>query len=312
MILREFPNLPPRPETPANAAFRRWFYERWGRENALLVCAGSRAEYMPYTQTLSIKCAWGGAEHYLLGSRQLAVDGDHYLILNEGRHYGARIASPTPVTSLAVFFRPGMADEVHAAATMSAERALDCEHEPARRATGFAEHLRAHDAKASPLLASLRAAVEAGEDDEHWLEERLQALLWAMLDAEPGFRQRGRRIAGTSRSTHAELLTRIDRAADYMLSCHAEPMTLDEIAAVARLSKYHLVRLFRQVHGLTPFVFLARKRARVARELIERTELGLDEVVELAGFGSRYTMFRQLRAHCGAGGRALRHRSTHG
>ncbi len=308
MILREFPDLPPRPETPSNAPYRRRFYERWGRENALLLCAGSRVEYVPYTQTLSIKCAWGGPEHYLLRSRRLAVDADHYLILDEGSHYGARIANPTPVTSMAVFFRPGMADELLAAASMSSERALDREHEAARRASSFAEHLRPHDGVVSPRLASLRAAVEAGEDDEGWLEERLQALLWAMFDAEPGFRQRGRRLAGTSRSTHAELLTRIDRAADYIVSCHAEPMALDDIAAVARLSKYHLVRLFRQVHGLTPFAFLARKRAKVARELIEASDLGLNEIVELSGFGSRYTMFRQLRTHCGGSGRALRRR----
>lgn len=309
MILREFPDLPPRPPTPANIGFRRSFYQRWGRENALLLATARRVEFVPYTQRLSIKCAWGGAEHYLLPDRRLAVDAEHYLVLNDGEHYGARIASPTPVTSMSVFFRPGMADELNAAATLAPGQWLERETESGRRPLAFGQQLRPHDAGLHAQLLALRAAVEAGADDEDWLEERLQALLWALRAIEPGVRERSRRIAGASRSAHAELLARIDRAADFLLSCHAEPVTLDRVAAVARLSKYHLVRLFRQVHGVTPFAFLARKRTQVARELIERSDLGLDEIVELSGFGSRATMFRQLRVRCGNGGRALRRRT---
>jgi len=36
MILTELPDLPPRPETPANAAFRRDYVARWTKENTLL------------------------------------------------------------------------------------------------------------------------------------------------------------------------------------------------------------------------------------------------------------------------------------
>jgi hypothetical protein len=39
LILTNMPDLPPRPETPANASFRRDFYRRWGRE--WCVVAGS-------------------------------------------------------------------------------------------------------------------------------------------------------------------------------------------------------------------------------------------------------------------------------
>ena len=41
MILTELPDLPPRPETPANAAFRRDYVARWGKENTVL-CGRTR------------------------------------------------------------------------------------------------------------------------------------------------------------------------------------------------------------------------------------------------------------------------------
>lgn len=136
----------------------------------------------------------------------------------------------------------------------------------------------------------------------------MQGLLWAMLHAEPGWRERSRPLQAFSRSAHAELLNRVDRATDYIYSSYSAPITLDDIAAAAALSKYHLVRVFRQVHGVTPMALLMRTRARAAARLIETGALTLAQVQAQAGFGSRTTLFRQLRRHCGAGGLALRRR----
>ena len=99
MILTSMPDLPPRPLTVGNAAFRESFYQRWGRENAV-VCGRTReAEYATHRQTLSIKAAWGGRERYLLSDREVAVDDDHWLVIDEGRAYGSVLRAPvTPVT----------------------------------------------------------------------------------------------------------------------------------------------------------------------------------------------------------------------
>lgn len=308
MILKQLPDLSPRPSTPAQAEFRRWFYERWGRENAIILGRATRAEYPPFTQTLSIKRAWGGSEDYLLRGRRLAVGGTYCLILNEGAHYGARIASPTPVTSMAVFFRPRVAQELAGAAAQSPQQMLDTEQQAPLSECSFAEHLRPLSPALDHRLSRMRDAVIAGEDDEQWLEEQVQALLWEMLASERGWRSRGLALADLCRSAHVELLARLDRVTDYMISCHAQPLTLDELAVVARLSKFHFVRLFRRVHGVTPMAFLARLRTRAAERLVLDTTLALDEVAELSGFGSRQTLFRQLRRYSGDGGRALRRR----
>ena len=310
MILTELPDLLPRPPTLANAAFRRWFYERWGRENAIILGRARRAEFPPFRQALSIKRAWGGHEDYLLDSRRLRVDEAHCLVLNEGAEYGARIESAGPVTSMAVFFRPNMAQELAAAAFLSGAAVLDRGLDPPQRPSGFGEHLRLVTAGLERRLCALRDAVLAGEDDEQWLEEELQDLLWEMWAAELGWRRRGLVLTGMCRSAYAELLSRVDRATDFMLSCHTQSITLDEIAAAARLSKYHLVRVFREVHAITPMVFLNRQRAFTAQRLIEQGGLGLDEVARVCGFGSRQTLFRQLRRHCGGGGRSLRGLAT--
>lgn len=316
MILRELPDLAPRPLTPANAGFRQWFAEHWGRENAIVMGWSRGVEFPPHTQTLSIKRAWGGeGEDYLLTSRRLRVDAGHCLILNQGGHYGARIRSREPVLSFGVFFRPGMAEEIAHAARQNSAQMLAAEGEAGRMAAGFAEHLRPADGVLDAELTRLRDAVLAGRgetsgdaDDEAWLEEGLQSLLWRMLEAEPGWRGRSQALASLSRSQHAELLSRLDSVTDLMLSDPAALLDLDTLAATARLSKYHLVRCFRALHGCTPMAWLARRRAERALRLLADARLSLDEVAALSGLGSRQTLFRQLRRHAGAGGQALRER----
>lgn len=314
MILRELPDLAPRPLTAANAAFRQWFAAHWGRENAVVMGWSRDVEFPPHTQTLSIKRAWGGeGEDYLLPARRLRVDASRCLILNEGGHYGARISSREPVLSFGVFFRPGMAAELAHAARQTPAQALDAGGEAGTLGLGFAEHLRPADGALGAELTRLRDDILAGRGaslvdahDEAWLEERLQSLLWCMLDAEPGWHARSGPLSALSRGQRAELLARIDRATDYMLSCQSQALTLDDIAGVARLSKYHFVRCFRAVHGSTPMAWLTQRRTDHALRLLRDPTLSLDEIALRSGLGSRQTLFRQLRRHRGAGGQVLR------
>src|SRR3954464_10325914 len=112
MILTELPDLPPRPETAANAAFRRDYVARWGHENTVL-CGETRfAEYPRVVHPLSIKMAWGGREIYRLRRREVHVRAGSHLVLDEGEEYGSTLRSERPATSFSVFLRQGLADEI--------------------------------------------------------------------------------------------------------------------------------------------------------------------------------------------------------
>lgn len=312
MILREFPDLPPRPKTPRNAPFRREFYRRYGNEH-VLICGQTRdAVYAPFTHTLSIRSAWGGAHHFLVGNRRLSVDDDSYLILNEGNHYGSEVSSLTPVGSLCLFFRRGYAAEVFAAMSATPERALDDGPAAAPRPVQFAENLRPHDQSITPRLRAIRERIAGGCEDEAWCEEQLTDLLAAMIAAETKPAPLVAELVEPARATREEIDRRLGWAADYMLSAYGEPLTLDDVAAAARLSKFHLLRLFKRRYGMTPHEFLTRKRLGVARRLLDETELTIAEVADQAGFGSRSALFRHLRGVYGAGGRDLRRRTGEG
>lgn len=303
MILTTLPDLAPRPQTEANAEFRRRFYARWGRENAVVCGHAVFAEYAEFAQTLSVKMAAGGRERYFLGRREVAVDDDNFLVLNEGARYGSllRAALPggPPAWTFAVFFRPGMQREVAAARAQRLEAALDAPGAAASAGTasgampgpvGFAEHLRPHGGALSQRLRQLAGAVQAGERDELWLEEQCTALLDAMLDAEAA----PRLAAGARAAQRTELQRRLRVAADFIESHYTEPLTLDRMAEVACLSRYHFVREFARAFGLSPHAWLTRKRARAARRCLHEGPVDREMLAFHCGFGSRWALARAL------------------
>jgi AraC family transcriptional regulator len=64
--------------------------------------------------------------------------------------------------------------------------------------------------------------------------------------------------------------------------------TLEQIAAVARLSPYHFARQFRAATGLPPYQYVIARRVERAREALQAgPELSLAEVAARAGFSDQ-------------------------
>jgi AraC-like DNA-binding protein len=256
----------------------------------VLVCGFTQyAEYASHGQTLSIKAAWGGREHFFLREREVALDDDHWWVLNEGHRYASVLRNARPMRSLAIFFRPGLADEVAAARTQRGDAALD-DPMPVAREARFAEHLRPHGGEMTRHLHALWNAVQDGQRSEVWLEEQALLLVERLFEAEPA-------PSPARRSARAELARRLHRAADYIDTCHREPLTLDDMARAACLSRWHFVRHFRAAFDLTPYAFLQRKRARVALRLRAAGLTDGDALAAASGFTSRFAMLRALRRH---------------
>jgi AraC family transcriptional regulator len=296
VILTELPDLPPRPCTPRNAAFRREFYRRWGRENCIVSGSAHRAEYRVFRQMLSIKCVARGTEDYFVDRRRIRVTDGTWLVLNEGREYGSLLEGAGEAYMFSIFFRPGLAHEIAGGMQQSLSQALDSGPEIASVKAEFAETLRHHDASVSPVLRYIQREIVNGMRDESWLEEQCQFLLTRLLRSQQ--RQPSRPLEDISSirpERRAELLRRLERAEDFMHSRLPESISLQDIAAAAHISRFHFLRVFQSVYGVTPVAFLRDLRVRRALALLESARRGLAEVAKSVGM-SRVALWRALRA----------------
>jgi len=85
-----------------------------------------------------------------------------------------------------------------------------------------------------------------------------------------------------------------------------EPIDLAAMAAQVRMSVRSFTRRFRDETGLSPSQWLIRQRIEHARALLESTDLPVDEVARLAGFGTAVSLRQHLHSAVGVAPLAYR------
>jgi len=252
---------------------------------AVLSGRGVRYHVHGYRTTLTVKAVRRGAVWYETSAGRALVGPDDVLVLNHGRQYAMDFAGDVETETLCSFFEPGFVEEVAVARETTVGAALE---DPDRRAGGleFPEALVPRDGRLGAVLDELGSGVRADGAPEPWLEDRFRALAHALVERR-GARDRMRdSLPALRAATREELLRRLERARDFILSGYARRLTVADVAREAGMAPSHLHRLFRRAFGRTPMQALQARRLAFARRLLETTDLPVTDVAARVGFES--------------------------
>jgi transcriptional regulator GlxA family with amidase domain len=97
-----------------------------------------------------------------------------------------------------------------------------------------------------------------------------------------------------------------ESARTWALDRLADPVSLEDMAAHARMSVRTFTRRFREETGLSPRQWLLRQRVAHAQLLLESTDLGVDTVARRSGLGSATALRQHLQATIGVAPSAYR------
>lgn len=89
-----------------------------------------------------------------------------------------------------------------------------------------------------------------------------------------------------------EILVR--RAISTIRDRYGEPLSLDDLAKAAMMSKFHFLRTFRSLTGTTPARFLCAVRLHEAKHLLFTTQLSVAETSVRVGYASLGTFTRRF------------------
>ncbi len=78
-----------------------------------------------------------------------------------------------------------------------------------------------------------------------------------------------------------------------------ENLTLDQLAQVARVNKYHIVHAFTKEYGVSPIKYLNNRRIAESRYLLQTTDMSLSSIAQALGFSSPSYFSQSFRRHEG-------------
>jgi AraC-like DNA-binding protein len=149
-------------------------------------------------------------------------------------------------------------------------------------------------------------------------EQRLRTLFRWMLDLHPSERQDDCQTldALTLSSCHEfhrllnpEPLAFVDRVRVFMREHLQQRVALDDLAAVAEMSRFHFARRFKQATGHSPMDMLIQLRMERAQYLLLHQSLTLDAIANQVGLVDASHLSRHFRRHLGLSPGAFRKRA---
>ena len=252
----------------------------------------------------SVHAAWNGSYSLSIdGHSPLKLEDEVFVALNAGHVLSARGRRDPGACLLSVYFAPDLlAAALEALAPVDRELLLACSQDGTFR---LFEHVRDSDRSLASVMRYIAHHVCSGIDDPLWYEEQVSFLLPRLLGQEASL---ARTVGGMTHMKswkRRETFVRLARVTDLIHSCYERPLTIEELADAAHWSRFHMMREFKAVHGISPYEYLQRRRTQSAARLLCSTDLSVAEIAERTGFHVR-TLVRRLRRSRGLGARALR------
>lgn len=241
---------------------------------------------------------------WCVNGRDLLVDANSFLVLGDGEKYSMDVDMPRPIETCCAFFERGFAEEIARDATTPIEASLD---DPSRPAPPLQFLSRLHLDPEGTIVRHLQTL--AARCSEHLqpssVEEDFFLLAKNLLFLYDQVSRQISRVPAVKASTREEVFRRLQTAKEYLHSHHDQPVSLDEVARTACLSRYHFHRSFTQVFERTPHAYLTSVRLARAQSLLRSGVPVLEACVEV-GFTSQSSFGRLFRAHYGVPPSAIR------
>ena len=224
-------------------------------------------------EEVSIAAVIAGSFQYRAAAGEALLYPGAFLLGNAGDCFQCSHAHGTGDRSIAFLFAPALFQEIAAATAGTSRFRFPTAMLPATRGLTVPGVALAHAAR-------VEGAAGLGETAIRLAETVLETLCGAAKSPASASPRDLRRVSNVLRHIEA----------------HAEaPLNLDALAAVAAMSKYHFLRTFRRITGVTPYEFLLGVRMRRAALALATTPAPVTTIALDAGFGDLSTFHGRFR-----------------
>jgi AraC family transcriptional regulator len=273
MLLKQFPDinmvrrLSNDAQTPANA---------W--KNVALNIKCREVSRLNVESPYSLFMNRQGFSYCSVNKRQYLVETDTFLLSRPGELYGLVVDNMGQTEIANIHINRDFFNAIAHAYTAPAEKQLDETGWPEATPTLFTQ-LYKKDEVITQLTNTL-LGTENGQD----FEIALANIVVYLLSANEAVKRKIIGLPYMKTSVRVDIYKRLAMARDHIYSNYKTAIDLDDVCREIGMSKFHFLRMFKALNGITPYQYLTDVRMQKAEELLKTTEVPVAEISDAVGF----------------------------
>lgn len=229
-------------------------------------------------------------------NRTVRIADHSFFVTNQQQEYTLAIDELSPTETFNIHFGELFLEQLYHAEATQSSKLLDSPSNAAATSVNFYNRLHRKDEVVQRAIHRLQR-VES--EDLLLIEEILVDLAVHLLRLHQGDARKVRELPPVKAATRMEIYRRLRMAVDYIYSYYNHRLSLDELAEVAMLSKFHFLRLFKAAFCQTPHQFITKIRIEKAQELLRSSSQSLHSIAARVGLDNASSLSRLFRKHIG-------------
>jgi AraC family transcriptional regulator len=230
---------------------------------------------------ISLFSTISGVSQVEVDGRNVSIDEDYFFLTNASQRYTLEIEKKNPSVVFNIHFGEQWAEETFVTLYEQTEKLIDVPDNAQYKTISFFNKLYFKDETIKSIQQKLLAAKEEGQLRQ---DELLFDLMSHLLQQQKLIKQDALAIPTIKMATREEILKRLFLATNYIYTFYDRTITLDDLARVSCLSKFHFLRLFKQFFQQTPHQFITELRIKKAIHLLKNPQAEVKQVARQLGF----------------------------
>jgi len=91
----------------------------------------------------------------------------------------------------------------------------------------------------------------------------------------------------------------VNKALEYIHKNYSKDISIEDISSYVNLSKYHFIRVFKHVIGVTPYAYITGYRITMGKHMLLETSLSIEEISHECGFADSANFISRFKTHTG-------------
>lgn len=255
-----------------------------------------RQNYRPDVKgTLSLFSNISGTSNCEVDNKRLNVHENLYLLSNDQQTYTLDINTQIPLETFNVHFGTNFLQETYYELSKKDQILLESPEVSQYLQIDFNNQLFRKSSTVEHIITILHQQQSHLKKNSILLEEYLHRLLSELIQAHRTELSRPKQLESLKKSTKDEIWKRLKQAIEYIHSNYCFSISLDKLAEVSSLSKFHFLRLFKQAFQESPHQYIKSLRLEKATYLLKKTLLPIQDIAYFIGFEAQASFSRAFK-----------------